>query len=264
MNDLYNTLNTKPFLIAGPCVIESEDLCVKIASDLQEFCSSLGVTYIFKSSFDKANRTSVSSFRGLGKKEAFRVLEKVRNFCEYVTTDAHETKDMAYFQDKTVDIIQIPAFLCRQTDLVVSAAETGKIVNVKKGQFLTGNAMSHVLEKIKSTGNEKVMLTERGSMFGMNDLVVDFRNVWQMSKMGVPVVMDCTHSRQVPNSSSSTGGQDVELTGLYARSSALFGAKGLFLETHTDPSKALSDASTVVPLDVVKETVESFLKVSGI
>lgn len=195
---LYDQIKSNTFIISGPCVIESEDLVLQMAEKLKKITEELGVNYIFKASFDKANRTSVTSFRGPGLEEGLRILEKVKNEFELpITTDIHESAQ-AKSVAEVVDILQIPAFLCRQTDLLVAAGETGKIVNIKKAQFLTGSDMIHPAKKVESTGNKQVILTERGNSYGNNNLVVDFRNIIDMQNLGYPIVMDVTHSCQKP------------------------------------------------------------------
>lgn len=240
------------FLIAGPCVVESEELILEVAEKVSAICKRLGIPYVLKSSYRKANRTSGSSFTGLGDEIALDILARAgKRFQLPTTTDihAHEEAELAA---KYVDILQIPAFLCRQTDLLQAAARTGKIVNVKKGQFVSGAAMKFAVEKIRKEGNDKVMLTERGNSFGYQDLVVDYRNIPWMKAHGVPVVMDCTHSLQQPNQSSGVTGGNPELIGTIAKAAIATGADGLFIETHPNPAVAKSDGANMLRLDLLE------------
>ena len=239
------------FLIAGPCVVESEELIMEVGEKVASICKRLAIPYVLKSSYRKANRTSANSFSGLGDEKALSILRKAGNrFNLPVTTDihAHEEADLAA---QYVDILQIPAFLCRQTDLLIAAARTGKVVNVKKGQFLSGSSMKFAVEKIRLEGNEKVMLTERGNSFGYQDLVVDYRNIPWMKAHGTPVIMDCTHSLQQPNQSSGVTGGNPELISTIAKAAIATGADGLFIETHPEPSKAKSDGANMLRLDLL-------------
>ena len=237
-----------PFvLIAGPCVIENEEVTLTTAESIKNITSKLGIPFIFKSSYKKANRTSLNSFKGIGDSEALRILEKIKDQFELpILTDVHSVDEISQVLD-TIDVLQIPAFLCRQTELLVAAGETGKAVNVKKGQFLAPDDMKHVVEKIESTGNKKIMLTERGTTFGYNNLVVDMRSLIIMKGFGYPVVMDATHSVQLPGSGSKTGGQPKYIRPL-AKAAAAVGIDALFLEVHPDPPNALSDAESQLPL----------------
>lgn len=240
------------FLIAGPCVVESEELILEVGETVSALCKKYGIPYILKSSYRKANRTSASSFTGLGDEVALDILKRVGEKLGLpVTTDIHsaEEADMAAAY---VDILQIPAFLCRQTDLLLAAAKTGKVVNVKKGQFVSGHAMKFAVEKIRKEGNDKVMLTERGNSFGYQDLVVDFRNIPWMKAHGTPVIMDCTHSLQQPNQASGVTGGNPELIGTIAKAAIATGADGLFIETHPEPSKAKSDGANMLRLDILE------------
>ena len=247
-----------PFIIAGPCVMESEELCLEVAKTLSHICREHGFEYIFKSSFDKANRTSFKSYRGPGLEEGMKILKSVKKITPKVLTDIH-TPQQAKPVAQVADIIQIPAFLCRQTDLLIAAANTGKIVNVKKAQFLSAQKMKYVVEKVKSTGNNNVMLTERGTMLGTEDLVVDFRNIVEMKKFDVPVVMDCTHSCQKYTPGEKTSGASY-FAPYFAMSSLIFGASGLFFEVHPEPSKGLSDASNMINYRVFEDTL---VKIKG-
>ena len=237
-----------PFvLIAGPCVVESEQITFYTAEQIKKITSKLGIPFIFKSSYKKANRTSIKSFKGMGDSEAIKILSKVKKELELpLLTDVHsvvEIPDVSEF----ADVLQIPAFLCRQTELLVAAGESGKAVNVKKGQFLAPEDMKHAIEKIESTGNKKILLTERGSTFGYNNLVVDMRSLVIMKDFGYPVVMDATHSVQLPGSGGKTGGQPRFIKPI-AKAAAAVGIDALFLEVHPDPANALSDAESQLPL----------------
>jgi 2-dehydro-3-deoxyphosphooctonate aldolase (KDO 8-P synthase) len=237
-----------PFvLIAGPCVVESEEVIFSTAEQIKKIAAKLDIPFIFKSSYKKANRTSLKSFRGIGDTEAINILYSVKKkFDLPLLTDVHSIDEISKAA-KFVDVIQIPAFLCRQTELLVAAGETGKVVNVKKGQFLAPEDMKHVIEKIESTGNKKILLTERGSTFGYNNLVVDMRSLVIMKEFGYPVIMDATHSVQIPGSGGKTGGQPKFIKPL-AKAAAAIGIDALFLEVHPEPTKALSDAESQLPL----------------
>jgi 2-dehydro-3-deoxyphosphooctonate aldolase (KDO 8-P synthase) len=235
-------------VIAGPCVIESEKLCFEVAAKLLEVCRSRGIYYVFKASFDKANRTSAKSFRGPGLEEGLKILAKIRaEFDVPVLTDIHEASQAAPAA-RVVDILQIPAFLCRQTDLIAAAVQTGKIVNVKKGQFLSPAEMGQVVEKVKSAGGKKLVLTERGSTFGYNNLVTDMRAIPLMRRFGFPVVFDATHSVQLPGGGGDKSSGQREFAPLLARCALAAGATGVFIETHPDPAKALSDGPNMIAL----------------
>lgn len=235
-------LTQKPILIAGPCSLEGPEMAKQISQEVAELADKYGFDYVFKASFDKANRTSVHSKRGLGLRRAMDIFSTLG---VKTTTDIHEPIH-AQYAGEVVDYLQIPAFLCRQTDLLVAAGETGKGVNIKKGQMVSGEAMRHAYEKVKSTGNENIMLMERGSMFGMNDLVVDFRQVVDMQEIA-PVIMDCTHSVQRPNGGAVTGGQPKYIETL-AKCANAVGVKGYFFEVHPDPSSAWSDGTNMLKL----------------
>ncbi len=263
LKDLFASQSYDPdnfFLIAGPCVVESEALLDEVAGKVAEICKRLGIPYVFKSSYRKANRTSLSSFTGLGDEKALSLLKATgEKYGLPVTSDVHAHDECA-LAAQYIDILQIPAFLCRQTDLLIAAAETGKIVNVKKGQFLSGPSMKFAVEKIQKAGNEKVILTERGTTFGYQDLVVDYRNIPWMQAHGVPVVMDCTHSLQQPNQTSGVTGGNPELIGTIAKAAIAAGANGLFIETHPDPSKALSDGANMLRLDLLEKLLTQLVK----
>jgi len=247
------------FLIAGPCVVESKELVMEVAERVSTICRKLGIPYVFKASYRKANRTSGSSFTGIGDIEALTLLKQVgEKFGLPTTSDihAHEEAELAAGY---VDILQIPAFLCRQTDLLLAAAATGKIVNVKKGQFVSGPSMKFAVEKIKNAGNEKVMLTERGNTFGYQDMVVDYRNIPLMKAHNVPVVMDCTHSLQQPNQTSGVTGGNPQLIETIAKAAIATGADGLFIETHPNPSVAKSDGANMLQLDLLEPLLEKLV-----
>ncbi len=249
------------FLIAGPCVVESEELVMEVAEKVAGICKNLGIPYIFKASYRKANRTSADSFTGLGDEDALHIVNKAgKKFSLPTTSDIHAHEE-AGIAAKYIDVLQIPAFLCRQTDLLVAAALTGKIVNVKKGQFVNGESMKFAMEKINKAGNEKVMLTERGNTFGYNDLVVDYRNIPVMRNHGAPVIMDCTHSLQQPNQSSGVTGGNPDMIETIAKAAIATGADGLFIETHPDPSCALSDGANMLKLDLLEELLKKLIKI---
>jgi len=248
------------FLIAGPCVVESEELIMEVAEKVSATCKNLGIPYIFKSSYRKANRTSGNSFTGLGDDMAMKMLQRTgKKFSLPVVTDIHSPEE-AGKAAAYVDVLQVPAFLCRQTDLLVAAANTGKIVNVKKGQFVSGEAMKFAVDKIRKAGNNKIMLTERGTTFGYQDLVVDYRNIPAMQAHGVPVVMDVTHALQQPNQTSGVTGGNPQLIGTIAKAAIAAGAEGLFIETHPNPSKALSDGANMLQLDLLEELLKQLVK----
>ncbi len=257
MNTLYQRLQETPFLIAGPCVIENEGMVMRLAEKLSLLAMELGFTYVFKASFDKANRTSVESYRGQGIAEGLAILQKVKNeFNVPVTTDIHESYQAATVAE-TVDILQIPAFLCRQTDLLIEAGKTGRIVNIKKAQFLSGFEMKYAIHKIESTGNKQILLTERGSMFGYNNLVVDYRNLVDMQTFGYPVVMDVTHSTQKPGGMDGKSGGNREYAPYLAAAAAAVGTKGFFFEVHENPAEALSDGPNMIPLHEFRGLLEN-------
>jgi 2-dehydro-3-deoxyphosphooctonate aldolase (KDO 8-P synthase) len=248
------------FLIAGPCVVESEELIMEIADKVFSICKNFGIPYIFKASYRKANRTSGTSFSGIGDDLALGMINHVKKkFQLPATTDIH-AKEEAVLAAQHVDVLQIPAFLCRQTDLLEAAGKTGKIVNVKKGQFVSGESMKFALDKIKTAGNDKVMLTERGTTFGYHDLIVDYRNIPIMRSHGVPVVMDCTHSLQQPNQSAGITGGNPQMIETIAKAAIAAGADGLFIETHPDPAIAKSDGANMLKLDSLASLLEKLVK----
>jgi 2-dehydro-3-deoxyphosphooctonate aldolase (KDO 8-P synthase) len=249
------------FLIAGPCVVESEELIFEVSEKVSTVCKSLRIPYVFKSSYRKANRTSASSFTGIGDEEALKMIAKVgKHFSLPTVSDIHAHEEAA-MAAKYVDMLQIPAFLCRQTDLLIAAAETGKVINVKKGQFVNGESMKFAAEKIRNAGNQQVLLTERGNTFGYNDLVVDFRNIPVMQKHNVPVVMDCTHSLQQPNQSSGVTGGNPQMIGTIAKAAIATGADGLFIETHPNPAVAKSDGANMLQLDLLEPLLARLVEI---
>jgi 2-dehydro-3-deoxyphosphooctonate aldolase (KDO 8-P synthase) len=268
MNDFMRDLFAKQsydrdnfFLIAGPCVVESEEIVMEIAEKVYAICRKMGIPYVFKASYRKANRTSGSSFTGLGDLAGLEILKRAGDRLSIpVTTDIHAHEEAA-LAAPYADILQIPAFLCRQTDLLTAAAETGRIVNVKKGQFLSGGSMRFAVEKIRKAGNDKVMLTERGNTFGYQDLIVDYRNIPIMGSNGVPVVMDCTHSLQQPNQDSGVTGGNPQMIGTIAKAAIATGANGLFIETHPDPSVAKSDGANMLKLDLLEKLLAELVRI---
>ncbi|MFZ9261790.1 MAG: 3-deoxy-8-phosphooctulonate synthase [Chitinophagaceae bacterium] len=249
------------FLIAGPCVVENEELLDEVAAKVSSICTTLGIPYIFKASYRKANRTSANSFSGIGDQEGLTLIKKTGlKYGLPTTTDIHSATEASIAASFT-DVLQIPAFLCRQTDLLLAAGETNKIVNIKKGQFVSGEAMKFAVDKIMKTGNQKIMLTERGTTFGYQDLIVDYRNIPIMQSHGVPVVVDCTHSLQQPNQSSGITGGNPTLISTMAKAAIASGADGLFIETHPDPSKAMSDGANMLRLDHLEQLLHRLVKI---
>lgn len=248
------------FLIAGPCVVESEELVMEVADKVYGICRKLGIPYVFKASYRKANRTSASSFTGIGDETALTIVKKAGEKYKVPTTSDIHAHDEAEVAAKYIDILQIPAFLCRQTDLLQAAAFTGKVVNVKKGQFLSGESMKFAVEKIKGAGNDKVMLTERGTTFGYQDLVVDYRNIPTMQKFNVPVIMDCTHSLQQPNQPGGVTGGNPQMIETVAKAAIATGADGLFIETHPNPAVAKSDGANMLRLELLEDLLVKLVK----
>jgi len=260
--NLKNTNAGHFFLMAGPCAIEDRDMALRIGEHLANLTDRLRIPYVFKGSYRKANRTKLDSFTGIGDEKALRILQEVgQAFGVPTVTDIHESGEAA-MAAAYVDVLQIPAFLCRQTDLLVAAAQTGKAVNVKKGQFLSGGSMKFAVEKIQETNpNAQVILTDRGNSFGYGDLVVDFRNLPEMQSFGVPVVMDCTHSLQQPNQSSGVTGGKPKLIATIAKAAIAVGADGLFIETHFNPTEAKSDGANMLPLDQLEGLLTQLVRI---
>ncbi|MGV3561182.1 3-deoxy-8-phosphooctulonate synthase [Larkinella arboricola] len=250
------------FLIAGPCAIESRDMALRIAEKLVALTERLKIPYIFKGSYRKANRTKLDSFTGIGDIPALEILKEVGERFDVPTiTDFHESQEAA-MAASYVDVLQIPAFLCRQTDMLTAAAQTGKVVNIKKGQFMSGDSMAFAVEKVKSVNPAaEVFLTDRGNSFGYGDLIVDYRNLPVMQAHGVPVIMDCTHSLQQPNQSSGVTGGKPALIATIAKAAIAVGADGLFIETHPKPSEAKSDGANMLPLDQLEGLLEKLLRI---
>lgn len=249
------------FLLAGPCVIEGEEMALRIAEHIVKVTDRLGIPYVFKGSYRKANRSRLDSFTGIGDEKALKVLERVRQTFDIpVVTDIHAAQE-AEMAAEYVDVLQIPAFLCRQTDLLVAAARTGKIVNIKKGQFLSPEAMRFAAEKVVEAGNDQVMLTERGTTFGYQDLVVDYRGIPEMQSFGYPVILDVTHSLQRPNQTSGVTGGMPQLIETIAKAGVAVGVDGLFMETHQDPSVAKSDGANMLKLDLLEGLLEKLVRI---
>ena len=249
------------FLMAGPCAIEGEEIALRIAEKIVTITNKLQIPYIFKGSFKKANRSRIDSFTGIGDEKALKILEKIgKEFDVPTVTDIHESSDAA-LAAAYVDVLQIPAFLCRQTDLLIAAAKTGKVVNVKKGQFLSAGSMKHAVDKITESGNPNVLLTDRGNTFGYQDLIVDFRGIPEMRSFNVPVIMDVTHSLQQPNQASGVTGGKPALIETIAKAAIAVGADGLFIETHPDPKNAKSDGANMLHLDLLEDLLVKLLRV---
>lgn len=248
------------FLMAGPCAIEGEEIALRIAERIVTISDKLQIPLIFKGSYRKANRSRIDSFTGIGDEKALKILAKVsREFGVPTVTDIHES-DEAAMAAEYVDVLQIPAFLCRQTDLLVAAASTGKTINIKKGQFLSAGSMRFAVDKVKDSGNPNVILTDRGNTFGYQDLIVDYRGIPEMKSFGVPVVMDCTHSLQQPNQTSGVTGGKPELIGTIAKAAIAVGADGLFIETHPEPSNAKSDGANMLHLDFLEDLMVKLIR----
>jgi 2-dehydro-3-deoxyphosphooctonate aldolase (KDO 8-P synthase) len=261
LSRLQNTDSNNFFLIAGPCAIEGEQMAFDIAGQVNEICQRLRIPYIFKGSYRKANRSKRDSFTGIGDEKALEILKKIGDtYLVPTTTDIH-TEQEAALAAQYVDVLQIPAFLCRQTSLLVAAAQTGKVVNIKKGQFVSPEAMQFAAEKVREEGNSNIILTERGTTFGYQDLIVDFRGIPVMRSFGVPVVLDCTHSLQQPNQSSGVTGGRPALIETIARAGIATGADGLFIETHPRPSEAKSDGANMLPLSELERILEGLVRI---
>ena len=262
--ELYRKLkdnSNKFFLMAGPCVIENEQMPFEICERLKEICERLDIDLIFKASYRKANRSKIDSFSGIGDEKALKILGEIRKkYALPIVTDIHSAEE-AEMAAEYVDILQIPAFLCRQTDLLLAAAKTNKIINIKKGQFLSAQSMKHVADKVLSVGNDKIILTDRGTMFGYQDLIVDFRSIPIMQSFNFPVVMDITHSLQQPNQSEGVSGGMPQMISTIAKAAIAVGANGIFMETHPNPSQALSDGKNMLALDQVESLLEKLIKI---
>jgi 2-dehydro-3-deoxyphosphooctonate aldolase (KDO 8-P synthase) len=249
------------FIMAGPCAIEGEDMAFEIAETLQQITQKHQIPWIFKGSYKKANRSRLDSFTGIGDVNALKILEKVgQHFHVPTVTDIHESSE-AELAAQYVDVLQIPAFLFRQTDLLVAAATTGKFVNIKKGQFAAASAMQHAAQKVLETGNSNILLTDRGNMFGYGDMIVDFRNITWMKAMGYPVIMDITHSLQQPNQSSGVTGGLPDMIETIAKAAIAVGADGLFIETHPRPKEAKSDGANMLPIQLLEPLLEKLMKI---
>ena len=252
------------FMIAGPCVVEGEKICLEIAEQAKRISEKYRIPYIFKASYRKANRTSDNSFQGIGDQEALKILEKVRSELEIpVLTDIHECSEVL-MAGEVVDVLQIPAFLSRQTELLKAAGRSGKAVNIKKGQFMSPESASFALEKVKTVGNDKVILTERGSFFGYQDLVVDFRNLIEMQTYGCPVVFDATHSLQKPNQAAGVSGGNPRFIIPLARAAMATGIQGIFVETHPNPEKALSDGKNMLAINQLENLVQQLTAINNV
>jgi len=261
INNLQHQRSGNFFLIAGPCVIESEKTAMEIAEEILNICNKLEIPFIFKGSYRKANRSRIDSFTGIGDMEALSILKKVgEKFNIPTVTDIHSAEE-ANIAAQYVDVLQIPAFLCRQTDLLVAAAKTGKVVNIKKGQFLSPNSMENTITKVKESGNNTIMITERGTMFGYQDMVVDFRGITTMKQFGVPVIMDITHSLQQPNQDNGITGGNPEMIETIAKAAIATGVDGIFLETHPNPSESKSDRANMLELSKLENLLMKLIKI---
>lgn len=257
---IKNTESGNFFVFAGPCVIEGEEMAMRIAEHLTKVCDKLQIPFVFKGSYRKANRSRIDSFSGIGDEKALKILQKVsKTFGVPTVTDFHSA-DEATMAAEYVDVLQVPAFLCRQTDILVAAAQTGKVVNIKKGQFLAPEAMEHAVRKVKDSGNDKVVITDRGTMFGYYDLIVDYRGIPVMQQQ-TPVVLDITHSLQQPNQASGVTGGKPALIETVARAGVAVGVDGLFLETHFDPRNAKSDGANMLDLQLFEQLMERLVKI---
>jgi 2-dehydro-3-deoxyphosphooctonate aldolase (KDO 8-P synthase) len=264
INKLKHTPSGNFFLIAGPCAIESEKMALQIAEKIAEISDRLQIPYLFKGSYRKANRSRLDSFTGIGDEKALKILQKVSETFDIPTiTDIHSSGE-AEMAAGYVEVLQIPAFLCRQTDILVAAAKTGKTVNIKKGQFLSPDAMQFAINKVTESGNKKIILTERGTTFGYQDLVVDYRGIPKMKNMNMPVVLDITHSLQQPNQSSGVTGGQPELIETLGRAGIAAGADGIFIETHPVPAEAKSDAANMLKLDFLEPLLEKMVAIKQV
>ena len=261
IDKLKYTNSANFFLMAGPCAIEGEEMALKIAEKIVEITNRLKIPYVFKGSYRKANRSRIDSFTGIGDEKALKILEKVgKTFDIPTVTDIH-TADEAAMAAEFVDVLQIPAFLCRQTDLLVAAAKTGKVVNIKKGQFLSAEAMKFAVDKVRESGNQNIILTERGTTFGYHDLIIDYRGIPEMQKFNVPVVLDITHSLQQPNQASGVTGGKPALIETVACAGIAVGVDGIFIETHPNPAVAKSDGANMLRLDLLEGLLEKLVRI---
>lgn len=259
--EIQHTNSGNFFLMAGPCAIEGEDIALRIAEEIVKITHKHKIPFIFKGSYRKANRSRVDSFTGIGDEKALKILARIKSeFNIPVVTDIHSAEE-AKIAAHYVDVLQIPAFLCRQTDLLIAAAKTNKVVNIKKGQFLSAGSMTFAVDKVKDSGNDKVILTDRGNTFGYQDLIVDFRGIPEMQSFGVPVVMDCTHSLQQPNQTSGVTGGKPELIETIARAAIAVGADGLFIETHPEPHNAKSDGANMLNLSLLENLLIKLVRI---
>jgi len=261
LSGIKNSDSNNFFLMAGPCVIEGEEMALRIAEKIIQITNKYNIPYIFKGSYRKANRSRLDSFSGIGDEKALKILRKVsETFSIPTVTDIHESQE-ASIAAEFVDVLQIPAFLCRQTNLLIAAAETGKVVNIKKGQFLSADSMRFAVDKVKESGNDQIILTDRGNTFGYQDLIVDFRSIPQMQSFNVPVVMDCTHSLQQPNQTTGVTGGKPQLIETIAKAAIAVGADGIFIETHPEPSIAKSDGANMLRLDHLEGLIEKLVRI---
>ena len=261
ISSLKHTASGNFFLMAGPCAIEDEKMAFEIAEQINQLSNKLKIPYIFKGSYRKANRSRIDSFSGIGDEKALKILKNIsETFDIPVVTDIHSAQEAAMAAEY-VDVLQIPAFLCRQTDILIAASQTGKVVNIKKGQFLSAGAMKFAIQKVIDSGNKKIILTERGTTFGYQDLVVDYRGIPEMKAMNVPVVLDITHSLQQPNQTSGVTGGKPALIETIAKAGIAVGADGIFIETHPQPEIAKSDGANMLRLDLLEGLLEKLIKI---
>ncbi len=259
--NLKHTDSNNFFLMAGPCAIEGEEIALRIAEKIVKISDRLNIPYVFKGSYKKANRSRIDSFTGIGDEKALKILARIgKEFGVPTVTDIHESAEAAMAAEY-VDVLQIPAFLCRQTDLLIAAAKTGKVINIKKGQFLSAGSMKFAVDKVVDSGNNKVILTDRGNTFGYQDLIVDYRGIPEMRSFGVPVVMDCTHSLQQPNQTSGVTGGKPALIETIAKAAIAVGADGLFIETHPEPENAKSDGANMLHLTLLEQLLEKLIRI---